>query len=235
MLWLAGLMGIVGAGAASITYFPTTPEVEDDELPQNSTEEEHGDLFDHMNSTASLETPPDPVLEALAGPFEEPQAASEDAYGVDVWAHQTKEDLYEEAAKTAFDSIDPFLTGEWMPLHDPDAPSHMPFLLTEMLDGTGETTQDTFAMGDWVTKGEPAEVLDYDFDKDRLLLVWDDLAGTPKEPEVRVESDPYDPEVKHVMMNDYSVAEVYGDPNLNTGDITMIPLSSALIVGLEPA
>ena len=71
--------------------------------------------------------------------------------------------------------------------------------------------------------------------KDSLVLVWDDLDGPAEEPKVHVETDPYDDEVKHVVMNESSVAEVYGDPNLNTGDIIMIPLSSALIVGLEPA
>ena len=90
-------------------------------------------------------------------------------------------------------------------------------------------------LGDWITEGPPAEVLDYEPAKDSLMLVWDDLAPDGHEPTVSVERDPFDAEVMHIVMNGKSVAEIYGDPALSVADITTIPLSSALIVGLEPA
>jgi hypothetical protein len=99
---------------------------------------------------------------------------------------------------------------------------------------TTAQAEGTQALGDWITQGAPSEVLDYQRTEDSLMLVWDDLETDAQEPDVAVESDPFDEDVKHVLMNGKSVAEVYGDPNLTVADLTVIPLSSALIVGLEP-
>ncbi len=104
------------------------------------------------------------------------------------------------------------------------------------LDSLTDTTDPVPGLpGDWLYENDDTEVLDYDAETESLILVWDDLAEGANEPEVSVEEDPFDEDVRQVMMNGKSVAEVYGDPNLNTADITVMPLSSALIVGLEPA
>ncbi|MEM9575423.1 MAG: hypothetical protein AAF999_00275 [Pseudomonadota bacterium] len=99
----------------------------------------------------------------------------------------------------------------------------------------GDMQPEPVALGDWVLQGPPAEHIDYESGTESLMLVWDDLAEGADEPEVRVEHDPDNEEVMHIVMNDYSIAEVHGDPDLSAEDVTVIPLSSALIVGLEPA
>lgn len=89
-------------------------------------------------------------------------------------------------------------------------------------------------VGDWIANGPVSEVIDYQASSESLVLVWDDLTPIAQEPLVSVVPDPDDDEIMHVMMNDKSVATVYGDPELTVSDVTLIPLSSALIVGLKP-
>ena len=100
---------------------------------------------------------------------------------------------------------------------------------------TGGEGSDDILLGDWISQGQEAEITDYDASEDSLMLVWDDMMKGATEPNVEVAPDEHDNEVMHVLMNGKSVAEVYGDPNLNPSDITIIPLSSALIVNLQAA
>lgn len=105
-------------------------------------------------------------------------------------------------------------------------------------DGTPFASDESYEqilLSDWIMEGQTAEVLDYDAREDSLLLVWDDMSDAAAEPEVDVAHDPYDEEVMHVVMNGKSVAEIYGDPNLSVADVALIPLSAALLIGLEPA
>jgi hypothetical protein len=110
----------------------------------------------------------------------------------------------------------------------------------ESVADTGPDLEDTHSglsqvlLGDWIANGPEDEVFDYEAATESLVLIWDDIDAGADEPDVRVEQDPFDDEVMHILMNGKSVAEVYGDPNLTAADVTMIPLSSALIVGLEP-
>ena len=49
MLWLAGLIGIVGAGAASVVITPAeTDQPDDDETNAPEPEVDHGNLLDHI-------------------------------------------------------------------------------------------------------------------------------------------------------------------------------------------
>lgn len=199
MLWLAGLLGIVGAGAASFIISP----VEDEDAVERSdvADDAQGDLLDQIkglseSDPASGET----LLHRIA--LDPNRAGIIDERGPD-------------------------------PLDEPDG-------YDRMIAGHGDAFADRdhdapIMLGDWITEGPPAEVLDYEPAKDSLMLVWDDLAPDGHEPTVSVESDPFDAEVMHIVMNGKSVAEIYGDPALSVADITTIPLSSALIVGLEPA
>ncbi|WP_300032624.1 hypothetical protein [uncultured Roseobacter sp.] len=91
------------------------------------------------------------------------------------------------------------------------------------------------ALADWVAKGTPAEPLDYDRRADSLVLIWDDTDAAAHEPQVRVIRDPDDPAVMRVLMNGQNVADVYGDTALTAADLTVIPLSSAMIAGLTAA
>ena len=197
MFWLAGLLGIVAAGAASLLVAPFV-EGEDDAEPaaiSDDIETPTGDLLDEVKTLSSMST-------ANSG------------------------NLLRSIA------LDP--TGSEAVDLDPTPETDR----TVGDDFGGPTKQhrdDQIMLGDWITKGHPAEVLDYEPAKDSLMLVWDDLARTADEPDVTVESDPFDAEVMHILMNCKSVAEIYGDPELTVADITLIPLSSALIVGLEPA
>jgi len=86
----------------------------------------------------------------------------------------------------------------------------------------------------WIGEARAGEVFDYTASKDQLMLVWDDTMGEAKDPDVEVVDDPIDPNIKRITMNGKLMAEVYGDPNLNASDVAVIPLSAALIIGLEP-
>jgi hypothetical protein len=199
MLWLAGLMGIIGAGAASFVL-PQTPAEDDDDMhPEQDTNPElYGDLLDDPDASIWAE---DDFR------YIDPDLLPE---GDTAQANAVLQDIVE----APYDADIPVIGAD----------------VSEDMAEAGETP-----LWEWIMQGAPAEVLDYTAEKESLVLVWDDLEDGASEPEVRVEQDPFDPEVMHVVMNDYSVAEVYGDPNLSASDLTVIPLSSALIVGLEPA
>jgi len=199
MLWLAGLLGIVGAGAASFIISP----LQENEEPQKPLESGDGlgDLLDQIKG------------------FSESDPASGTAL-----LHRI--------------ALDPKGAGI-VDQADPD-PMDAPISYDQTIAAHGDaiaagSNGDQIMLGDWISKGKPAEVLDYEPSKDSLMLVWDDLASDGREPRVSVECDPFDAEVMHILMNGKSVAEIYGDPALTVADITTIPLSSALIVGLEPA
>lgn len=225
MLWLAGLMGILGAGAASVVVTQLDiDEPDDDEANTYEPEETHGDLMDEIAGfTGGASTQLDTLVSDLdaLGDLQDRDfltgAANPDLFD------ENFDELYGDGLFDAEEPSPPFDAAGYTPSPLPhDAMSF-------------EDPAEQIRLGDWITEGKAAEVVDYDAGTESLVLVWDDLEGPATEPQVRVETDPFDDEVMHVMMNDTSVAEVYGDPDLTSGDITMIPLSSALIVGLEPA
>lgn len=89
-------------------------------------------------------------------------------------------------------------------------------------------------LAEWLRQGGPEEVVDYNAETDRLLLVWDDRTARAANLRLAVCEDPHDAEVKHITMNGRRVAEVYGAPDLQPGDITVIPLSGVSRIGFEP-
>ena len=217
MLWLASLMGIVGAGAASLVL----PQAQTDEDETNHDDDHlgHADEFESSGDLLSFEYDDDQTSDEVASPFylhedfmAQEFAASSDPHFVnpDETHGSTQESLAEDPFAASF--------GE-----------------DSSQDEMSMMQAAPVALGDWIMAGQSAEVLEYEAETESLMLVWDDLADDAHEPDVRVEQDPDDTEVMHVVMNDYSVAEVHGDPSLSTEDVTVIPLSSALIVGLEPA
>jgi hypothetical protein len=219
MLWLAGLLGIVSVGATSLVMHQpdveAEPEEDDDKFPVDAPGSlAEGDMFEFFPGGSDTE-----------GSF--------DATGSD----QLSEAFFSTQDDSDYDVFDAAEKDEW-PTSDTPAAQVLQEIVEDPeaagpLDVDAEANATPVKLWDWLVQGEPSEVLDYDARSDSLMLVWDDLADGAEEPAVRVEKDPFDADVMHVLMNDKSVAEIYGDPDLTSADITMIPLSSALIVGLE--
>jgi hypothetical protein len=92
-----------------------------------------------------------------------------------------------------------------------------------------------FMTGDWISQAHGPEVIDYEAEKESILVVWDDTSLEAQEPSLSVSPDPDDPEVMQVNMNGKPLADIYGDPELSVADLVLMPLSSALMVGLSPA
>lgn len=204
MLFFAGLMGMIGVGAAS--FVAVQPEVEDEDATMGQTEDESDHFTDPMDEVHEGENA-DPVEGTLhAGLLDDVAFSSE-----------------ENGAVTDSDASGAETTGDFSNDADFDFSAY---------DGPEFTN---FMTGDWINQAKGAEVIDYEASRESLLVVWDDTDLDAHEPSLSVSPDPDDPEVMQVNMNGKVVADVYGDSNLSVADLTLIPLSSALIVGLSPA
>lgn len=225
MLWLAGLMGMVGVGAAA--FVVTQDDLDDDtddSLPEDESPYITGEgLNQQIDDIFSGRTVGEEVL----------------GYGDD----DGDDYLYDFISDNDHD--DPAVTISGFPgdadvFEDSDGFSTWPGDIEFATDSYAELPADNalppwLALAEWVSEGPASEPMDYDATRDSLVLVWDDTDASATEPEVTVAPDGHDPEVMHVMMNGESVAEVYGDTGLSAADLTVVPLSSAMIVGLEPA
>lgn len=222
MLWLAGLMGLVGVGAASFAAVQLQETSEDeDDVAQADTGEDNQGMLDQIGGAGNW-------LPAGAGAGLRPDAGD----------HDLPEDRLSENSLHRGTDND-ILYGEIgrATIPDDDASHEADDDPTARADD-GESASDGPNMEllvEWITKGKPAEALDYEPATEVLMLVWDDLAEGAEEPAVSVEPDPHDDEVRHVLMNGDSVAEIYGDPELTEADVTIIPLSSAMVAGFAPA
>jgi len=97
--------------------------------------------------------------------------------------------------------------------------------------GSGE---DLIVVGDWIEGDRAAEVMDFDPQEDSLLLVWDDTASAAEAPDVSVAPDPENNDQMQVHVGDAIVALVNGR-SLFAADLSLIPLSSAIVSGLTDA
>jgi hypothetical protein len=222
MLWLASLMGLVGVGAASFAAVQLQETSEDeDDVAQADTNEDTEGLLDQIGGAESWLT-----ARASAGLGSEASDHDLTEHRVSENALHDKNDddiLYAEIGREAAPDGDASNEADDDPLasaDDADSQSDAP---------------DTDLLIEWIAKGKPAEALDYEPETEVLMLVWDDLAEGAEEPDVSVETDPHDEDVRHVLMNGNSVAEIYGDPELTEADVTIIPLSSAMVAGFAPA
>lgn len=93
---------------------------------------------------------------------------------------------------------------------------------------------DQIVLGDWITEGGSAQIMDFAPAEDSLLFVWDDAEGED-EPEVTIGPNPDLPGSLQVMMGDVVVANVAGETELTDADISLIPLSAAEALGLTAA
>ena len=217
MLWLAGLMGLVGMGAASIAVvqLQQPDDDEDDFIDHDPDVDDAGNLLDHVSAYGA------PAAPATDQRFSD---SEEDAILYDTITDDDM--LYAEGGSgfdvpgddTAQDDVAPFAP---MPPEPPVA--------------FERTVEEMPLAGDWITQAETPEIIDYTARDEQLVLVWDDMTEGAAEPEVAVSADPDDPDVVHVEMNGAPLAEIHGEPGLTLADIALVALSSALIAGLKPS
>lgn len=90
---------------------------------------------------------------------------------------------------------------------------------------------DQIVLGDWITAGNAAQILDYAATDDNIVLIWDDSISDSAEPQVTLEVDSEGVDQTLVLMDGEVVAMVNGT-DLIPADIALIPLSTATSVGL---
>ncbi|MCV3270246.1 hypothetical protein [Roseobacter sinensis] len=219
MLWLAGLVGMAGVGAAA--FVGVKPDTVDEESGVPEDENIHlgsGDLLldqirEHSTEDGLLQSGTNVDVNAA------PIAPTGPGWG-DAVLNEVMADI--ESAAEHQPEMAPFVTGTDL-LDTPEA---------QMDDAAAPLDQ---LLSDWIAERVGADILDYEADNDSLMVVWDDTDPMTAEPHVDVLSDPEHPDVMYVSMNGETVAEVYGDSGLSVADLTLIPLSSAMAVGLEAA
>lgn len=90
---------------------------------------------------------------------------------------------------------------------------------------------DELVLGDWLTSGDAARIMDYSAEDDSIVLIWDDSADGGSEPQISISPDPDVADQTLVLLDGTLVAKVNG-VNLLPGDIALVPLSSATQLGL---
>jgi hypothetical protein len=202
MLILAGLMGMIGVGAASLVA--VQPPAEDDD---------YADAPEDQAFPEEMMAQPDEALGLAESEPLDPMVGTMHAGLLD------DGDIGQDGVADALgeDASDPIA----------------PLALNESaFDGLEFSN---FMTGDWISQAHGPEVIDYEAEKESILVVWDDTSLEAQEPSLSVSPDPDDPEVMQVNMNGKPLADVYGDPELSVADLVLMPLSSALMVGLSPA
>ena len=90
---------------------------------------------------------------------------------------------------------------------------------------TTGTGNDTVVLGDWITEGHTAQIMDFNCDEDNILLVWDDADG--EEPTVDLQPNPTNPDLIQILMNGTAVADVDAGSDIELSDIVLIAQSLA--------
>ena len=217
MLWLAGLMGIVGVGAASLVAVHEPEEEDADDLNDQDIFDEammvapNGDFPGQEFSDDETDLLDDPMDGALHAGLLDPQDMALTG-GYDVNASGIDDTQHASAEMDQMEPEEPFDFSAY------EGPEYSNFMT-----------------GDWITQAKGSEIIDYQAERESIVVVWDDTDLEAIEPTINVSPDPDDPEVMQVNMNGKVLADVYGDCELSVADLTLIPLSSALIVGLTPA
>lgn len=211
-------MGLAGVGAASFIGLKSadaddedTETLEHDELTQESSI----DLLHHVHTSE------DGVFSAATAATV-PSDGIAEGWGDDI-LNETMQD-FEDANEGSVEQPD-----------DTEATVSPLWLDDPIADDTDTGSSSDFSLTDWISERSGSEVLDYSSTSESLMLIWDDTQSDADEPKVDVAPDPDDPEVMQVSMNGENVAEVYGDTEMDASDLTLIPLSSAIIIGLAPA
>jgi hypothetical protein len=79
------------------------------------------------------------------------------------------------------------------------------------------------SLGDWLTAGHQAEILDFSVAEDSLLVVYDDAVG--EAPEIGLVSDPVTPEAQHLVVNGVQLATIANAAGLTLDHVTLLPQS----------
>lgn len=256
MLWLTGVLGLLGASAASLLTFPADQPDEDEAYVPDDRPTDQPDLLLPDASPEETAFPDISFADAVAAALSEQQnesaahpvnglAVDEIVFGPVAPLDLSPFQVAETQRLEEMEMNDLYLreTGgadHAAPALSPSDPEQDAFQPTTYPLAYGEPEVDNVAnsssaqLQKWISQGSPGEVVDYTASQDQLMLVWDDLSGSSADPVVEVSDDPFDPEIKHITMNGRHMAEVYGDPELTAADVAVIPLSSALIAGFEP-
>lgn len=218
MLWLAGLVSIAGVGAAAFVGLST--ETEDDEEAATQDKAVHDDQDSMLNQIKHHSTAGG-LLDAGAPVSFSAQPHAPTGAG---WGDDVLNDIMSEIAAERDAANE---TAE----ADTPAPEADTVYSAAML-AEDDTSVDQM-LSDWIAERNGADRLEYEASTEGLMLVWDDSEAGAAEPDVTVAPDPDNPEVMQIAMNGETVAQVHGDASLNASDLTLIPLSSAVEVGLE--
>lgn len=89
---------------------------------------------------------------------------------------------------------------------------------------TSGSGADQILLGDWLTQGHEARILDFAPDEDALLVVFDDTLDP--EPSVSIGADPESPETRHVLLNGIPIATVLNAPGLTLDHVALLPRTS---------
>ena len=105
-----------------------------------------------------------------------------------------------------------------------------------LLVGSGDIVtagegSDEIVLGDWLTSGDAAQIMDYAAEDDSIVLVWDDSSDASVEPQITLSTDPDSEDQTLVMLDGTLVATVNGS-DLLPSDIALVSLSSATQLGL---
>ncbi|MEP3676422.1 calcium-binding protein [Sulfitobacter sp.] len=90
---------------------------------------------------------------------------------------------------------------------------------------------DQIVLGDWITPGNTAEIVDFTATDDNIVLIWDDSDLDTEEPFVTLATDPESPEQTLILMDGTVIASVNGT-DIQADDIALVPLSTATFVGM---
>ncbi len=85
---------------------------------------------------------------------------------------------------------------------------------------TGGDGADSVLLGDWLSAGHQAHILDFMPEEDTIMVVFDDTSED--DPDVDLVPDAEDAGLQHVTLNGVPIAAVNNAAGLNAGHITLI-------------
>ncbi len=89
---------------------------------------------------------------------------------------------------------------------------------------TAGAGKDSILLGDWLSQGHQAEVLDFSAAEDFLMVFYDDSDGA--DPEVGLETDENNADNQHIVLNGVRIAMIANAGDLSLDHITLLPHSS---------
>ena len=97
---------------------------------------------------------------------------------------------------------------------------------------TGGTGEDQFMAGNWTGTEQTVQLMDFDTDEDKLVLVWDFEDG--EEPSVELQQNPEAEDEQVILVDGEPALRVTGAGWLTAADLVLIDPVSAAATGLLP-